>query len=184
MDQLQKLNICLNNIGHFSEEDIALLYHFGYIYTYKKNDYILNENQVCDCLFFILSGACYQYLKEDIEEKIQELYIAFDCALDSVSFINQEPSKVKIKAFNDCEILVLNIDSIHRLIQKSNVFLQLGKLMNPHDRLLFFDNSMNPSQKYNHILTNKPTLLKIFPLKYIASYLKITPETLSRVRAK
>jgi len=42
---------------------------------------------------------------------------------------------------------------------------------------------MTPTEKYRYILSNKPQLIQKFPLKYIASYLNITPETLSRVRA-
>ncbi|MEO5563434.1 MAG: hypothetical protein ABIR18_08365, partial [Chitinophagaceae bacterium] len=49
-------------------------------------------------------------------------------------------------------------------------------------RVHFFDNRLNPTEKYQYILDNKSGLLQKFPLKLIASYLKITPETLSRVR--
>ena len=120
---------------------------------------------------------------DDIEEKIIDLFTERDCALNQESFINRKPSNDVIKAFIDCEILILNIDSIHRLIKTSNAFLQLGKLMNSQNRLLFFDNSMSPLEKYNYVLENNPAFIQTFPLKYIASYLKITPETLSRVRA-
>jgi len=43
---------------------------------------------------------------------------------------------------------------------------------------------MTPLQKYQYILDHRPDLIQQFPLKIIASYLKITPETLSRVRDK
>lgn len=52
------------------------------------------------------------------------------------------------------------------------------------ERIHLFDNALNPIEKYNYILANKPELVQAFPLRMIASYLKITPETLSRVREK
>jgi hypothetical protein len=51
-------------------------------------------------------------------------------------------------------------------------------------RVIFFDNASTPTEKYLYILNNRLQLIQAFPLKMIASYLKITPETLSRVREK
>lgn len=183
MTHLEKIRKCLDKIGTFSEEELILIYESAVICKVKKNEVILNVGQVCNSFFFILSGACYQYQMDDIEEKIIDLFTEYDCALNQVSFISRKPSNDVIKAFIDCEILVLNIDSVHKLIKMSNSFLQFGKLMNSQNRLLFFDNSMSPVDKYNHILINNPIFIQTFPLKYIASFLKITPETLSRVRA-
>lgn len=62
--------------------------------------------------------------------------------------------------------------------------MQFGKILNQSkNRIAIFDNSLNPAQKYNYINNAKPELAKVFPIKMIASYLKIAPETLSRVRA-
>lgn len=183
MIHLEKLRKCLDKIGAFSEEELTLVYESAVVSKFKKNEVILNTGQVCNSFYFILSGACYQYQMVDIEEKIIDLFTEYDCALNQLSFISQKPSNDIIKAFTDCEILVLNIDSVHKLIKISNSFLQFGKLMNSQNRLVFFDNSMSPVDKYNHILINNPIFIQTFPLKYIASFLKITPETLSRVRA-
>ena len=183
MTYLEKLRICLDRIGTFTDEELILIYESAVICKVKKNEIILDVGQVCNSFFFILSGACYQYQMDDIEERIIDLFTEYDCALNQVSFISRKPSDDVIRAFIDCEILVLNIDSVHKLIKISNSFLQFGKLMNSQNRLVFFDNSMSPVDKYNHILVNNPTFIQIFPLKYIASFLKITPETLSRVRA-
>ncbi len=183
MIHTEQLSKCLNKIGTFSDDEATLIHESAVIRKFKKNEVLLNVGQICNCFFFILSGACYQYQMDDVEEKIIDLFTEYDCALNQESFISRKPSKDVIKAFVDCEILILNIDSVHKLIKISNSFLQFGKLMNSHNRLLFFDNSMSPADKYNHILKNNPIFVQTFPLKYIASFLKITPETLSRVRA-
>ena len=70
------------------------------------------------------------------------------------------------------------------LCSKSQAFLQFGKILNQTKyRTSLYDSSLNPSDKYKFISNTKPELMRAFPLKIIASYLKITPETLSRVRA-
>jgi hypothetical protein len=51
-------------------------------------------------------------------------------------------------------------------------------------RIDFFDNNNTPDEKYRYIIANKPKLLQKFPQTIIASYLKISPETLSRVRKR
>ena len=101
-----------------------------------------------------------------------------------VSLIDQSPSKTTIKAFTKSEVIELSLSSLHNLIANSQAFVQLGRIFNqPKNRIYLFDNSLNPTQKYNYIKEAKPLISQIFPIKMIASYLKISPETLSRVRA-
>ena len=77
----------------------------------------------------------------------------------------------------------MTVYSLHNLIEISPVFFQLGKLLQPTTlRTQFYDDSMTPIEKYKYVLEHRPQLLQRFPLKYIAAYLKIAPETLSRVR--
>jgi hypothetical protein len=81
--------------------------------------------------------------------------------------------------------LELSIENIHKLVAISPVFLQLGGILaSSVSRISFFDNDLTPLKKYQFIIQNRPQLIQAFPLKLIASYLKITPETLSRVREK
>lgn len=100
------------------------------------------------------------------------------------SLIEQTPSKTAIKAFAKSDVIELRLNNLHALIAKSQTFLQLARIFNQADnRIYLFDNSPNPTEKYNYINIAKPLITKVFPIKMIASYLKIAPETLSRVRA-
>jgi hypothetical protein len=100
------------------------------------------------------------------------------------SLIEQLPSTTKIKAFSNSELLSLTLNGFHYLCSKSQAFLQFGKILNQTKyRTSLYDSSLNPLEKYLFITKIKPEITNIFPLKLIASYLKVTPETLSRVRA-
>ena len=100
------------------------------------------------------------------------------------SLTEQTPSNTTIKAFSKSEIIELSLSSFHCLCSKSPSFLQFGKILSQSiNRVFLFDNSLKPYEKYSYINKAKPELVKVFPIKMIASYLKIAPETLSRVRA-
>ena len=74
--------------------------------------------------------------------------------------------------------------AIHELIARSPVFLQLGKILEgAASRIHYLDNSMSPYERYNDLIKNRPLVQQMFTLKLIASYLNMTPETLSRVRS-
>jgi CRP-like cAMP-binding protein len=177
------LSQVLKNIGNFSTEELDLIQkHFNRRHL-KKNEVLLEVGQICSSIYFTVSGAFYQYRIIDIDENIIELHIENEWFLNYSSFISQKPSTETIKAYIDSEILEMTVYSLHSLIKISPVFFQLGKLLQPTTlRTQFFDDAMTPIEKYKYILEHRPQLLQEFPLKYIASYLKITPETLSRVR--
>jgi CRP-like cAMP-binding protein len=173
----------LNKIGRFTAEDIAVVEKVLVQKQFKKNEILLAEGTVCRSVFLLISGAAYQLSVNDIEENIIDFYIGNDWVMNYPSFVGQKPSTTQIKAYADCEALELTIQNVHNLIEISPVFFQLGKVMEQAmTRIHYFDNALTPLQKYNHLVETKSQLLQQFPLKMIASYLKITPETLSRVR--
>lgn len=176
----------LNTTGNYSEKDITLFEKEVKLRQVHKDEVLLTNGEVAKSVFFILKGAIYQYsLKSAIEYHIIDLHIENEWLLNHKSFVSQTPSNCFIGAFTESEILEISIDSIHYLIGQSPAFFQLNKILeHSTSRVYFFDNSLTPLQKYQFIFENKPQLLQKFPLKIIASFLKITPETLSRVREK
>jgi len=174
----------LFDIGQFSDIEIALFEKFTTRKTLNKNDILLKEGEICNSAFYLLSGAFFQYQAGDITENIIDLHLQKEWMFNHVSLIDQSPSKTTIKAFTKSEVIELSLSSLHNLIANSQAFMQLGRIFNqPKNRIYLFDNSLNPTQKYNYIKEAKPLISQIFPIKMIASYLKISPETLSRVRA-
>jgi CRP-like cAMP-binding protein len=174
----------LKNIGTFPEADSRLFETYVKFRSVPKNTILLNEGDVCDTAFFTFSGASYQFNYIDIDENVIDLHICGEWFLNYASFIAQKPSYTTIKTYADSEILELSLYSIHQLIIASPAFLQLNKIFEQAvSRAYIFDNAMKPLQKYRYLQETKPKLLQTFPLKIIASYLKMTPETLSRVRA-
>lgn len=185
-DIFNRIANALNIIGEYSNHDILLFEKEVQIRQIRKGDILLNKGDLAKSMFFVLQGAIYQYMpKEDGSICVLDLYGEEEWLLNDQSFIGQTPSESIISAFSDSWLLEISIDSIHFLIAKSASFLQLNKILaQSTSRVYFFDHSLSPLQKYEFLFRNKPQLLQLFPLKVIASYLKITPETLSRVRER
>ncbi len=174
----------LNDIGKFSSFDVALFEKHLTTKTFCKNDILLKENNVCQSVYYILAGSFFQSLRNELTESIIDLHLQNEWMFNHQSLVEQTPSQTVIKAFTKSEIIELSLISFHSLISQSQSFLQLGKILNQNNhRTFLFDNFLTPAQKYNYIQKAKPYIIQTFPIKMIASYLKITPETLSRVRA-
>ena len=176
----------LNQSGRYSKDELLLLEQALEFRELKKGELLLNKGDVCNTLSFLNSGALYQFsLDSNLDEHIVELYTANNWVINIKSFSSQKASETYIKAYADSRICFLTIDALHKLIAQSQSFLQMGKILEDStSRIHFFDKNLSPDKKYEYLLENKPELLQAFPQKLIASYLKITPETLSRVRGR
>lgn len=173
----------LGTIGKFSDRDISLFESRCKRRQFAKNEILLNEGQYCTTVFHILSGAAYQFSWNDIDENIIGLYIEGDWCFNYFSFINRKPSNATIKAYTDLEVVELDTYAIHELITQSQAFFQLGHLLEePLKKIQYFESANTALEKHSHLFLSKPDLFQQFPLKMIASYLKIAPETLSRIR--
>lgn len=174
----------LNSLGQFSDFDVNLFEEHSAKKILNKNDVLLHEGEVCKCFYFILSGSFFQFQTSEIDEVIIDLHLQNEWMFNQQSLTEQMPSNTTIKAFSKSEVIELSLNSFHTLCSKSQSCLQFGKILNQSkNRTFIFDNSLKPNEKYSYISKSKPNLVKVFPIKMIASYLKIAPETLSRVRA-
>jgi CRP-like cAMP-binding protein len=176
----------LGSIGHFYENELLMFQSFRQIRLFKKNQQILNVGDVCKSIYFLKKGAIVQYkLRDEIEKIYVNLHVENEWVVNNRSLISQRPLDNCIEAFTDCEVLEISLYALHKLIESSQNFLQFARILNPvSDQLDFFNQGYSAAEKYDLLLHHNPKIIQTFPLKAIASYLKTTPETLSRIRAK
>lgn len=176
----------IDSAGQFSEKETLLLKQELQFRRLKKDDFLLKKGDTCSSLYFVISGSLYQYnLDSNLDKNFIDLYISNDWMLNHKSFTARKPSEYFIQAFQESTVYELSIESLHKLIAQSQSFLQMGRILEEStSRIDFFDNKNTPDEKYQYLLKSKSKLIQKFPQKIIASYLKITPETLSRVRKR
>jgi CRP-like cAMP-binding protein len=153
----------------------------------KRHDYLAKPGEIESHLFYVVSGSMRIYFPHESEEIC--VGFAYDNSLicSYPSFIQQKKSQYAIQALTKTETLAITrkdfyqLLSTHRDLETAWRMLEedalLGKIEREAEMLTF-----SPEQRYNRLLERSPQLFQIIPRKYIASYLRMTPETLSRIR--
>jgi len=175
----------LQTYGSFSAEELAFFESKLTLKTVPKKEYILKPGAVCQAIYFLLEGSAVHLLPSAIgTETVVNLYTQGNWLTDYQSFTSQNPAIAYIIAFKNCRLAMLEIPALHELVLKSQVFFKAGRLLEQMQYTDITALNLSPEERYRSLLTHSTELLRIFPLKLLASYLRITPETLSRIRAR
>ncbi len=154
----------------------------------KKRQNFLNEGDVCKQIGFVQKGLVRQYYYKNKKEFTEHFSCEGDVFICIESFLRQVPSRLIVEALENTviyglphdEVLALGaecyeIEVLYRGLLENSLILSQVKMD------MFRMETAN--ERYNRLLREQPEIVKRAPLSHIASYLLMTPETLSRVRA-
>jgi CRP-like cAMP-binding protein len=155
--------------------------------TLKKNEYLWQSGDVCKHVIFLQSGLIHMY--DDQDEKKQSLNFFFENKIlaDYYSFTTQAPCDVAYQAIEPCELILIPRPALYMFYDKYPIFDRLGRLIAEMNFIFLFNTkrstlSLSPEEKYLKLIAERPKVMERVPLKFIASFLGMTPEHLSRVR--
>jgi CRP-like cAMP-binding protein len=159
------------------------------IRSFKKGDFLVREAEYSRFSYFILSGIARKYLNHEAREITTAIYLPDDLVLSFGSYTLQSPSKECIQALTDVVAQVTHYDAFEKLKKAYPEFITLDLLLTEYHALWLEERLMDlytldASGRYEKLLKKEPKLLLHVPLGYIASYLGISQETLSRIRSR
>ena len=171
----------------FVEKLMAVFDGAGVEKTISKGDFLLKEGEVERNLYLVQTGAIRVFHLTEFEE--QTIRFGYEGSLINSlsSFIKGTPSEFYIDAIRKTTLKVISKDQLFELVYENseNLKLYIGLMetlvtqqINREIDLLTF----SPLERLNRVLERSPNLFQQIPLKYIASYLRMKPETLSRIR--
>jgi CRP-like cAMP-binding protein len=157
--------------------------------TLKKSEFFLRENAVCTDLAFIEKGSIRYYYQLEDREVCKDFIFENGLIGSYASFLSGEPSAVNMQAIEETCILQFSYQDMHTLFEQYPVWRKLAQVFiqeqfvkaEKREAALLKD---LPETRFRTLIEEHPKIFKRVPLTYIASYLGITRETLSRYRAK
>ncbi|MEZ5105850.1 MAG: Crp/Fnr family transcriptional regulator [Draconibacterium sp.] len=169
------------------EEENTVLSAFEPTLIKKKKD-LLVPGEVCKYIYFITNGCMRSYFVDAKGvEHIYQIRLDNNWITDLESFFSQRPSKYYIEALEDTRLLRLSFDGLENLynevpgLERYFRILFQKAYINALERLnaTMWESAV---ERYNDLLSEHKDIFQRVPLVYIASYLGITPESLSRIR--
>ncbi|MBL4675303.1 MAG: Crp/Fnr family transcriptional regulator [Mucilaginibacter sp.] len=154
----------------------------------RKRQYFLQEGDVCKYTGFIVKGSARTFrVDEKGHEHILKLSLEDWWLADFESYYHLTPSRYNIEALEDLELLQITNAQVEEFLSPIPAFVAMQEVIKQNYAIANQNRlqaaiSYTAEERYDDLVTNYPQFLQRFPLNMIASYLGLSPETLSRIR--
>lgn len=187
MEQLLKTLDTISPMSPIEVNEIAPLLVMKKV---NKNDFILRSGQKCDFFVYVNYGAIRTFSIGKNGENHNIMLNAENEFLGNLeSYVTNQPSNVSIQAIEPSEIIMIFKKDLDKLYESSLYWNKFGRTLTENvfieskNRLEFLLYN-TPEERYINLLNSNPTFLVRYPLTDIASFLGITPQSLSRIRSR
>jgi cAMP-binding proteins - catabolite gene activator and regulatory subunit of cAMP-dependent protein kinases len=155
----------------------------------SKGDLLLEQGKICRYLYFLEKGFARGFYYHDGKDITSWFAFENDIVTSMYSFIRQRPGIENIEILETSQLYCISYVHLQRLYKEYPEFNLIGRLITEKyyiqlESRLFSLQYLPAKERYKKLLEEKPQLLQRASLGHIASYLGISQETLSRIRAK
>ncbi|TVP44759.1 MAG: Crp/Fnr family transcriptional regulator [Mongoliibacter sp.] len=185
---MSKLTETLQKFVDLEEKSLKGFLEKGKILRISKSEKLIKAGEICETLFFILEGSVRSFYFKDDKDVTISFSLEEEFITSMSSFITQKPSYENIEALEDCELWAIShkdlMETLARYRDLEYVYRQL--LEEYYIRLeeqLIFSKFKTAKERYLELIKNKPKIIQKASVGQIASFLDMSIETLSRIRA-
>lgn len=191
LKDLQQIKAYLDQIATISNSDWDFFTSKLQPRVIPKKAIFLKLNDIENYISFIESGVVRLYIpKEDPEKEITFGFSFKDQFISAYdSFLTQTPSAYQLQALTETSLLSITYDDLQEVYNKTQIGNLIGRLT--AERLFLLKSkreqnllNLSAEERYMKLFKERPELLKVIPLKYISSYIGVTPQALSRIRKR
>ncbi len=179
-----------NSIVPLTKEEENLIRGYLIPKKIRKKQYLLQENDICKYVAFVEKGALRSYtISEKGSEHIIQFALEGWLISDLYSFLTGEEATYNIDALEDSELILTSKAALEEMLQKIPKYetytrIQITGAYIAMQRRLSSIISSNLEERYTYFASIYPEIIQRVPQHMIASYMGLTPETLSRVRKR
>lgn len=175
---------------NFSSDEVEMIKLYFEPVEFPKNTIIEKEGKIPQYLYYIASGYLRLF---HFDEHGNEVTTHINCPpgffTSYFNFINQTKSKENVECITDCELLQITKENLDKLTNECpsmkdfsiSVFQESITYNENRSKEL---STLNAEQRYLQLIKNYPEIIQNVPVQYIASFLGMKPESLSRIRRK
>ncbi|MDR7369983.1 Crp/Fnr family transcriptional regulator [Flavobacterium aquidurense] len=186
-----QINTAISRYVNFNQEELDIFNSLLYFKQLKKKTIMLQKGERCNFDAFVVSGCIRKYyIDENGFEVVLQFAVENSWVSDiSFSIYETEPSHIFIETLENCELLIFNPETKEQLFERAPRFERAFRiLMQRHlavtQNRLLHNITCTAEQKYDEFLQTYPNIPSRVPQHYIASYLGISPEFLSKIRSR
>jgi len=186
---MEKLFLILSQLMPLSAEIREDLGKKIFVRKAKKNEILIFDGKICNQLFFIKKGFLRGFHYQNGKEITAWFGFENDFATSTYSFVSQKTGYETIEVIEDSILYVIGYEDLNEIYHKHPEFNYAGRLLTEKYYVDLIERTLclqfqSAKESYEQLVATHPNLLKRASLGHIASYLGISQETLSRIRAK
>jgi CRP-like cAMP-binding protein len=174
---------------HLSPDEEIIIGELFSELNLKAGDYFLEQGKICRYVAFINKGLVRYFINDDGVERTMYFNRENEFVSNYQSFVPQIASDKSIQAIEDTQLFVISYDKLQRLYQEIREGEKFGRLAIEQVFITSIQQldalyTSPPELRYQQFLSSYPDLVQRIPQYYIASYVGIRPQSLSRIRKR